>query len=114
MSQITILKDAPDEGLLVIQLGSILDNNNIDPLAKTLTQAHADGYKQVVIDCSRLEFISSAGIGVIVSKNRLFNRNEGELVLFDIPEIVMFVLTELDVAELLTIRSNLGTFMTTG
>jgi anti-sigma B factor antagonist len=114
VSQFPILRDAPEEGLLAIQLGSTLDNSNVHQLATMLKNAQEDDYKKIILDCSRLEFVASAGIGVIVSKNRSFRSKGCELILFDVPEIVMFVLNELDVADLLTIRSNLSTFMTTG
>ena len=111
MNDFEILRDSLNESLLVIRLGSTLDISNIQKIASVLTKANVDGYKKVIIDCSQLEFLSSAGIGVILSKSRLFKSNNRELILYDIPNIIMFVLTELDVADLLMIKSGFQSIM---
>lgn len=112
MNEIITIKDEKEAGLIVIQLGKILDNRNVHELAKILKRVHEEKYESVFIDFSKLEFLSSAGVGVIVSKNRLVRSNGGEFVLFDVPDTVMFILTELDVVDLLSIKKDLETFLT--
>ena len=112
MNEIVILRDAKEEGLIAIRLGKILDNRNVHELAKILKRAHDESYKSILIDFSKLEFLSSAGVGVIVSKNRMVSGNGGQIVLFDVPDTVIFVLTELDVVDLLNINSDLETYLT--
>ena len=114
MNFFEIIKDNKEEGLLVIQLNPKLDNSNIHQLASMLTKALNDGYNQVILDCSKLDFISSAGIGVIVSRNSKYHSESKELVLYDVPDVVMFVLDELDVADLLTIKTGLNTIIQAG
>ena len=111
VNQINILRDSKEEGLIAIQLGKILDNRNVHELAKILKRAHDESYKSILIDFSKLEFLSSAGVGVIVSKNRMVRSNGGQIVLFNVPDTVIFVLTELDVVDLLNIRSDLDTYL---
>jgi anti-sigma B factor antagonist len=112
MHKFVILRDTPEKGEIVIRLGKSLDISNTQQLATILTRAHADDHKRIILDCSKLEFVSSAGIGVIVSKNRLINSKNNELILYNVPEIIMFVLNELDVADLLTIKSDLNMAIT--
>ena len=106
MNQIFTVRDTREDGLIAIQLGKILDNRNVHELAKILKRVHEESYKLVLIDCSKLEFLSSAGVGVILSKNRLISANGGKIVLFDIPDTIMFVLTELDVVDFAYVMAN--------
>lgn len=114
MNEFKILKDDTIDGILVIQLDTILNNSNIHSLSNILLDAEKSSYNDIILDCSKLEFVSSAGIGVIVSRNRSICTKGKQLILYDIPDVVQFVLNELDVADLLNIKSNLNELIQVG
>lgn len=55
------------EGLHVLRLDGELDASNSVKLDEKLKEAVEQGNKCILVDCMHLRYISSAGIGVIVS-----------------------------------------------
>jgi anti-sigma B factor antagonist len=104
MNQLKVINDEQEKSSITVEAPKRLDNSNISQLNSTLSKVQEKGYEHIKIDCSKLEFISSSGIGTIVTKNSLF-RNEGKkLTLSSVPEMIKFVLSELDVIDLLNIE----------
>ena len=91
---------------LLLDPGEVLDNSNAQDLVKTLSGAYEAGYKHVIIDMAQIEFISSAGVGAIFSRIEPFRQKGGDLVLCNLSGNVLYVLTELDVADHLTIKTG--------
>ena len=63
----------------------------------------AAGIKELVLDCSALEYISSAGLRVILKAQKMM-RAQGSMKLTHVNEIVMEVLDMTGFADLLTIE----------
>jgi len=94
-----------DETLL-ITTGNTVDNANAEELVKILVSAHERGFKKIIIDMAKLEFLSSAGVGAIFSRVEPAKQIGGDLILCNVSGNVLYVLGELDVAEHLTIMTS--------
>ena len=69
-------EQGPDELLFSVQ-GEIVQHS-YETLDETLTQATDDGHFKIRIDLSKVSYISSAGIGVLVScAGRIANESDG-------------------------------------
>jgi len=65
-----------DEGKRVLKLVGSVDQNTYERLEDYLTKAFEQGFQIVVLDCSELTYMSSAGIGVVLwafSRSRKLN-----------------------------------------
>lgn len=91
---------------LVISTGSRLDNNNAHEMIETINQAQSDGYKFILIDMTRLEFISSAGVGVILGTIDISREQGGDIVIYNASEAVLHVFEVLDLLNYLTIKES--------
>ena len=78
-----------------IRLDSDLDGNAIDELKACLDRRIQDGIQKIVIDFANVEFLSSAGIGVIFSRQRRIRQTGGEISLKNISDEIKFVLDEI-------------------
>lgn len=58
------------EGITLITLGSILDSATLQSLRDRIDQLLDANRCRIILDCSKLAFVSSAGIGAIVSLHR--------------------------------------------
>ena len=91
---------------LLLDPGTTLDNSNVQELVKVLSGAQDAGFRNVILDMSQLEFISSAGVGAIFSKSEAARRRGGDIVLCNVSGNILYVLGELDVADHLTIKPS--------
>jgi anti-sigma B factor antagonist len=89
-----------------ITLGTILDNNNAESVVQAIVKAQARGCKFVIVDCERLEFLSSAGVGAILGTIEASRDQGGDIVLCNVSETISHVLRVLDLLEFLTLRAN--------
>ena len=64
------------------------------------------GRKKFLIDCSALEYISSAGLGVFMSYIEDFKKHDINLVIFGLNEKVANVFEILGLDQLLTIKKD--------
>jgi anti-sigma B factor antagonist len=63
-----------------------IDSSTAPQLSEALTAAVEHGHHKIVLDFSELEFISSAGLRVMISTQKICKRyNRGEVVLASIP-----------------------------
>ena len=104
-SQAITLKVLGDDTILVT-LGRVLDNSNAHEMVDTLCEAQADGYKNIIIEMSGLQFLSSAGVGSILGTVEASREAGGDIILCNPAESIRHILTVLDLAEFLTIVSD--------
>jgi len=82
----------------LIQLKSILDASTVDELEHVLNYLFSQGKFKLVIDLSKVEFVSSAGWGVFVGELKKIREHQGDLKLSGLqPDVLdVFLLLELD------------------
>lgn len=87
---------------LAIAITGRLDTSTAPELESSLKQS-IDGVTKLVFDFSNLEYVSSAGLRVLLSAQKIMNK-QGEMVLRNVPEPVMEVLEVTSFTDILTIE----------
>lgn len=95
------------EGVLRIGLVGELDASGAIHLDQVIQQALQDEYYRIVVDCQRLDYISSAGLGVFISYLQDITDHDGKLVFYNMKENVQQVFTLLGLQNVVTITGDL-------
>ena len=91
------------ENTLTLSLDGELDASSSVLLDSELTKPEVLDYKKVLIDCQRLNYISSAGLGVFISHLQRFQDANVKLIFFNMQEKVHNVFEILGLDALMTI-----------
>ncbi|MDO4546502.1 MAG: STAS domain-containing protein [Clostridia bacterium] len=91
-----------DEGQLNIALEGRLDTTTAPELEKEF-QASLPGIKSVVLDFANLEYISSAGLRVLLAAQKTMNK-QGSMKIVNVGETVMEVFEVTGFTDILTIE----------
>ncbi len=97
----TVTKKAEGTALTVILEGR-LDTTTAPQLETDLT---LDGVEKLVLDMTALEYISSAGLRVLLAAQKVMNK-QGEMVLTHVNETLMEVFEITGFSDILTIRAE--------
>ena len=80
------IKSTPMKHCVLVQVIGKLDSSSAPALSEQLKKITKDGNFRIVLDMSKLEFISSAGLWVLVNTQKACKRfNRGELVFSEVP-----------------------------
>lgn len=99
---IEITNRIEDYAYVVIINGDVDASSSIY-LDKAITDAIEDNFKNILIDCSNLNYISSAGLGVFMSYIQDFETKGINLIIFGLSEKVKNVFQILGLDQLLQI-----------
>jgi anti-sigma B factor antagonist len=91
-----------ENGVLVLLIGGEIDASSSIHLDNELGQA-INSHKKILIDCSKLEYISSAGLGVFMSYIHDMEEKKIKMVLFGMSNKVQNVFQILGLDQLLKI-----------
>jgi len=72
----------------VFHVVGYLDAHTVPRLERALEEAVAAGAAHVLIDCSRLDYISSAGLGALIDTQKAVAARQGELKLATMPPAI--------------------------
>ena len=86
----------------VLKIVGRLDTTTAPELEATIDSCTA-GIKELVLDCSALEYVSSAGLRVILKAQKLMN-TQGTMKLTHVNETIMEVFDITGFADILTIE----------
>jgi anti-sigma B factor antagonist len=86
-------------------IGEIDASSSIE-LDLAIAKSVGDGFKKILVDCSALEYISSAGLGVFMSYIEEFHDKKIVMVLFGLKDKVENTFKILGLADLLQIKEN--------
>ena len=75
-------------GINIFKLNGRLDSNTSQGFEKKIFQAIDDGSKNMIIDFKDLEYISSAGLRVILKATKALKREEGKMMLCHMQDYV--------------------------
>lgn len=92
-----------EEEIHFITVNGDLDASSSILLDKAIKDALAANIKIIIVDCSNLNYISSAGLGVFMSYIEEFEANGVQLVIFGLSEKVKNVFKILGLDQLLNI-----------
>jgi len=91
-----------EDGHTVLYLEGRLDTSTSPILEEHVDDNIADCSK-LVVDMQRLEYISSAGLRVLLSMQKIMDRQQGRMVIRHVNDIVMEVFEITGFADVLTI-----------
>ena len=75
-------------GIKIFKLNGRLDSNTSQGFEKRLFEAISDGSKHMVIDFNDLDYISSAGLRVILKTTKALKRDDGRIMLCSMQDYV--------------------------
>jgi anti-sigma B factor antagonist len=90
----------------VLSLIGEIDASNSVELDEVILEMVQGGVSNLLVDCSKLEYISSAGLGVFMSYLEEFQEKEIKLVIFGLKEKVFQVFNILGLDQLIKIRAS--------
>ena len=79
--QITTEKLGNPKGVTFIGIRGYLDAHTFEEMEKTINELFEGGVYRLIIDLSRLDYISSAGAGVFIGAIGTAQENDGNIVL---------------------------------
>ena len=97
------IKRLQEEGIDILAIIGEIDASSSIELDLTIAKSVGEGFKKILVDCSALEYISSAGLGVFMSYIEEFKDKGIHMVLFALKEKVANTFGILGLAELLQI-----------
>jgi anti-sigma B factor antagonist len=100
------IKRLQEDGADVLVLIGEIDASSSIELDLARAKSVGEGYSKILIDCSSLEYISSAGLGVFMSYIEEFKDRNIRMVLFGMNEKVANTFDILGLNELLRIGKD--------
>jgi anti-sigma B factor antagonist len=95
-----------DDNTLVINPGRVLDNSNAHEMTRLINETQANGFKYIILDMSTLEFLSSAGVGVVLGTVGASRDAGGDIILCSLSDRILHILKILDLCDYLTIKQS--------
>lgn len=80
-----------NERTVVVSLQGAIDISNTPEIYKELKSLISQGKVNIVIDLSKVNYIASSGLGVIISSYKAAKENKGALKLAEIPDVIIDV-----------------------
>ena len=96
-----------EEDVRLIRVDGEVDASSSIQLDTEIKQAIEGGDKKILVDCTNLTYISSAGLGVFMSYIQDLEKYEAKLVLCGLNEKVLNVFEILGLNQLLEVADNL-------
>src|SRR5450432_1068460 len=100
------IKRLQEEGIDLLAIIGEIDASSSIELDLIIAKSVGEGFKKILVDCSALEYISSAGLGVFMSYIEEFKDKGIHMVLFGLKEKVINTFSILGLADLLNISNN--------
>jgi anti-sigma B factor antagonist len=100
------IKRLQEDGADIIALIGEIDASSSIELDLAIAKSVGEGFSRILIDCSSLEYISSAGLGVFMSYIEEFNDKKIKMVLFGMSDKVANTFEILGLHELLQIGKD--------
>jgi anti-sigma B factor antagonist len=107
MAELTIEQDVVrGNGIVLLLLTGYIDAHTFEMLEETIVQVFSNEQYQIIFDLRNLDYISSAGVGVIIAAAHQARLNHGQVVLLCPSQDVREVLEMLGVAEFAAISNG--------
>jgi anti-anti-sigma factor len=85
-------KVGKNNDIITVVLSGTLDENNCNYLLDCVAEEILDGRKKLILDCGKLEFISSMGLGILVRVHSRMKKLGGDVKLAGVQGAVAQVL----------------------
>jgi len=98
-----IARKQVDESVVILSPERVLDNNNAHEMSEAIIQAQYEDYKYIILNLSKLDFISSAGVGAILGSVESSRGMGGDIILCHASAKIRHIFEILDLCDFLTI-----------
>ncbi|MBL7848619.1 MAG: STAS domain-containing protein [Cyclobacteriaceae bacterium] len=98
------IKRLQEEGIEILAIVGEIDASSSIELDLAIAKSVGEGFTKILVDCSALEYISSAGLGVFMSYIEEFKDKKITMVLYGMKEKVINTFQILGLANLLQIQ----------
>jgi anti-anti-sigma factor len=78
--------------ILVVNITGDLDAFSVQQVNNQLTQVIEDGYRKIVLNLSRVQYINCTSIGVLLGRRRKLKQDHGELAFAELSDRVNRIL----------------------
>ena len=102
----TISEHILSDETVALNPGKIIDSNNAHEVINAITTAQRQGFRYIIIDLAEVEFLSSAGVGSILSTINASREAGGDVVLCNVSPTILHSLSDMGLAEVLTIMAD--------
>ncbi len=99
------IKKTTSEGIVTIALKGRLDTTTTPSLEAELKESVFDIASGLVLDCAELEYVSSAGLRVILAAQKAMNK-QGKMVIKNVNDTIMEVFEITGFIDILTIEKD--------
>ena len=103
MNTVEIKRHQVEGGIPCIEIIGSLDAHNFEQLEEVFDQYFEQGAYNMVVDLARLEYVSSAGVGVLIGAAGRAQANEGNIVVVGPQESVQEVFDLLGIGHIFPI-----------
>lgn len=100
------IKRLQEDGIDTLVIIGEIDASSSIELDLSIAKSVGEGYQKILVDCSSLEYISSAGLGVFMSYIEEFSDKGICMVMYGLNEKVANNFSILGLADLLHIRNT--------
>ncbi len=100
------ISETEEDGFYIIQIYGDVDAASSITLDKAIEESLRRGFRKLLIDCSHLNYISSAGLGVFMSYLEEFREKEVHFALFHMKDTVRNVFEILGLDQLMRIVAS--------
>jgi anti-sigma B factor antagonist len=92
--------------IVCIGLNGRLDTPGVDRIETSFNAAAVAGGRHAMVDLSRVSFVSSMGVRMLLSAARAMGRRKRQIVLFGAPALVRETLDNVAIDELIAVRDT--------
>jgi anti-sigma B factor antagonist len=100
------IKRLQEDGADIIAIIGEIDASSSIELDLAIAKSVSEGFKKILVDCTALEYISSAGLGVFMCYIEELKDKQTGMILFGLKERVLNTFSILGLADLLNIRAT--------
>ena len=86
--QLMEIKEEKQNAINIFKLAGRLDSNTSQDFEKSIFDAISNGSKQMIFNFKEIDYISSAGLRVILKATKALKREEGKVMLCDMQDYV--------------------------
>jgi anti-sigma B factor antagonist len=90
----------------LVRLHGSLDMYSFPHLEMQLNNLFHQGHYCVLLDCSQLDYIGSAGLGALIGFTKLARENQGDLKLLQVPDRIYKIIELLGFTKVLQVYSD--------
>ena len=80
------------EGKIILRLDGRLDTNTSPVLEKKINSLVSDNHPNIILDFSKIDYLSSAGMRLLLSETKKLKAKKGNLVIFSLHDDVMEII----------------------